>query len=425
LNCIKSILKKVGKSLREVREEKGMTLDQAAKISGLSKKMCWNLEQGVNSTKIENYEVYAGALGLVFDDLVNQIRGFDPVADQLEWIETEIELFRERDVSETIERLDKLGLQGSYLQTAEYLKGKAFFYSRKYEKSERHLNRAIDLAYKDIEEHGHLNILTCAYNVLANIYYHHYHDPKKALDLANEAISLFVEGGERQTEYYIAHLNRSVFLEKLNRWAESERYASFLWANLSQIRKADTQAAVCEHVGRVRMNNFEIKEAKEAIRLGLDIARRNNLPARASDLALAAGDMYLIQSEEHLAERCYRQALVFAPTVRAHNRLGDFHLKQKEFAQAADHFQKALEMEGCRSEHIDALIGLGKACLLQGKRSEAIPHLKKAEDLAEDMREKIHEISALLATAFEGIDAENRIHYLEKANQIHMMEVLA
>jgi tetratricopeptide (TPR) repeat protein len=424
VNCIKSILKKVGKSLREAREEKGMTLDQAAKVSGLSKKMCWKLEQGVNSTKIENYEVYAGALGLVFDDLVNQIRGFDSVAEQLEWIETEIELFRDRDVSKTIERLDKLGLQGSYLQTAEYLKGKAFFYSQKYEKAEKHLNRAIDLAYKDIEEHGHFNILTCAYNILANIYYHHYQEPKKALELTNEAISLFVESGERETEYYIAYLNRSVFLEKLNRLAASERFASFLWENLLKIRKADTQAAVCEHVGRIRIHNFDYKGAKEALRLGMDIARRNNLPARASDLALAAGDMYLIQNEEHLAEQCYHQALSFHSTIRVHNKLGGFHLKQKEFVQAADHFQEALGMKGSRSEHIDALIGLGKSCLLQGKRSEAIPILKKAEDLAEDMREKIHEISALLATAFEGIDAENRIHYLEKANQIHM-EALA
>jgi Tfp pilus assembly protein PilF len=173
------------------------------------------------------------------------------------------------------------------------------------------------------------------------------------------------------------------------------------------------------------MNNFEIKEAKEAISLGLDIARRNNLPRRASDLALAAGDMYQAQNESKLAERCYQQALSFHSTIRVHNKFGIFHLKQKDFAQAADHFQKALGMKGSRSEHIDALIGLGKSYLLQGKRSEAISHLKRAENLAEDMREKIHEISALLATAFEGIDAENRIHYLEKANQIHMMEVLA
>lgn len=99
-------------------------------------------------------------------------------------------------------------------------------------------------------------------------------------------------------------------------------------------------------------------------------------------------------------------------------------MKQKDFAQAADHFQKALGMKGSRSEHIDALIGLGKSYLLQGKRSEAISHLKRAENLAEDMREKIHEISALLATAFEGIDMESRMHYLEKVNQIHM-EALA
>jgi Tfp pilus assembly protein PilF len=88
------------------------------------------------------------------------------------------------------------------------------------------------------------------------------------------------------------------------------------------------------------MNNFEIKEAKEAISLGLDIARRNNLPRRASDLALAAGDMYQAQNESKLAERCYQQALSFHSTIRVHNKFGIFHLKQKDFAQAADHFHR-------------------------------------------------------------------------------------
>lgn len=428
VNYMKTILKKVGAALREKREELGWSLDQAAKTSGLSKTMCFRLERGDDTTKIDHYETYAGALGLVFDELVNEIQGIDLLHQELVWVETDIDLARGRDLLKTLRKIKELNISSKhpYMQIVEYLKGKAYFYSRKYEKAEKALRRAINLADRHIEKYAHLNIITSAYNVLSNIYYA-YNQYETALELANESTALFVEGGEREIEYHMALLNKCVFLEKLNRLSEAERIAQYLWENLHRIHKSDTQAAICEHYARIQIQmNNSYKEAREAIRLGLDISRRNNLPHRASDLALVWGKIHEMQNEERQAEHAYCQALRFLPTIRVFNALGNMYLRYKNLDKAIESFKKSLdfELETNRPGYVEALIGLGKAYLLQNRKEEAIEVLKKAESLAHDMRDKSQETSSLLAKAYKEIDETQRIHYLEKVNEKQLEAIL-
>lgn len=401
---VKVLFKQIGSILKEKREDNGWSLADASRRSGLSKKMCWTIERGVN-TRIENYEIYAGALGVVFDDVLNKVRGIEPIRDELEWIETEIELGTIGDIQEKIKTLQ---IPKEYVQIAKYLEGKYYFYMGKFRKSERLINQAIDESFKYIETHSHLNILTSSLNVLSNIYYHYYQEPKKAFEICSEAIDHFQENGERQTEYLLAYLNRSIYLEKLDRLCEAEKYSDFLWENRNKIPKADAQAVLCEHVARVKLYHSDYKAAREAIRRGFDIARRNQLHMRASDLSLVLGDWYLEQNESRMAEKSYHQALVFKQTERAHIRLARFYMSQKEWTKTIEHFEKALGLNPTDAERSEALIQLGKIHLINANKKKAIEYLKEAEKI-----EPTQEVLGLLAVAYSGIDLDQKKHYME------------
>lgn len=424
----KSLLKKIGDALREQREKLGWTLDQASKESGLSKTMCFRLERGDDTTKINNYETYCAGLGLIFNDLCNDLQGVDLLKQELSWIEADIDLSRGRGWSEAIKSLKGLNIPSKhpYMMVVEFLKGKTYFYAKKYNKAEKALRRAIDLADKHINEYAHLNIITSAYNVLSNVFYYAWHRYEQALEAANEAAALFVEGGERQIEYYMSLVNKSVYLEKLKRLTEAEKIVRFLWENLQKIYKSDTQAAVCELMARICKHNKQYQEAREAIQMGIDISRRNNLPHRASDLLLVWGSIHEEHGEEKQAEQSYLRALKFLPTIRVYNALGNLYLNNRVFEKALDAFSKSLEFDvsETRPHYVDALIGIGKVHILQGQKGMAVEPLEKAESLVDDMKEKKREIQSLLAECYKDVDPAKYLYYLEKAQNIQLEAIL-
>lgn len=424
----KSLLKKIGEALREQRCKLGWTLDQAAKESGLSKTMCFRLEHGDDSTKIENYEIYCASLGLIFEDLYNEIQGADLLKQELAWIEADIDLSRGRGCSDSIKALRELDIPSKhpYMMIVEYLKGKMFFYAKKYDRAEKALRRAIDIADKHIDQYAHLNIITSSYNVLSVLFYTAWHRYEQALELANEAVALFVEGGERQTEYFMALANKAVYLEKLNRIIEAEKIIEFLYENLPNIYKSDSQATVCQLMARFKKESKQYVEAREAIQMGIDISRRNNLPHRASDLSLVLGSIHEEIGEPAQAERAYLRALNYCATIRVHNALGKLYLKQGNVKKAEEAFLKSLEFDVSENlpHYVEALMKYGITLLIQDRKEEAIEALEKAESLNSGNPDREQKICSLLAKCYKGIDKAKYIYYLEKANNLKLEEIL-
>jgi tetratricopeptide (TPR) repeat protein len=422
----KTLLKKMGDLLRERREQMGWSLAKAAEESGLSKTMCYRLEQGDILTNESNYRWYCEVLGLDFDELCQQIQGNDLLKQELAWIETDIDLARGKGLEQSIQQLKDLNVPSNhpYIQVIEYLKGKAYFYAKKYDKSEKALRRAINIADRHIEEYGYLNIMTSAYNVLSNVFYQAWHQYDRALELADEAVALFVQEGERQIEFYMSFVNKLVFLDKLKRLAEAEKHIQFLRENLHKIYKADTQAAICELIARIQTKNKQYIEAREAIQMGIDIARRNNLPHRASDLSIEWGNIHVETGKPEQAERAYFRALNYYATIRVYNALGKLYLKAKDLGKARDAFAKSLEynQDETAPDYIDALIGMGKVLILQNQKSEAIIYLEKAESLT-TMKDKLKDIYWLLIECY-GTNSPKGSYYWDKLKRVQMEGIL-
>lgn len=60
----------VGKRIAELREKRGLTLSQLAKLVGMSKSALWAVEQGRVSPTISTLWKIANALGVTFGELV-------------------------------------------------------------------------------------------------------------------------------------------------------------------------------------------------------------------------------------------------------------------------------------------------------------------------------------------------------------------
>jgi transcriptional regulator with XRE-family HTH domain len=60
----------IGKRIADLREKRGLTLSQLAKLVGMSKSALWAIEQGKVSSTISTLWKIANALGVTFGELV-------------------------------------------------------------------------------------------------------------------------------------------------------------------------------------------------------------------------------------------------------------------------------------------------------------------------------------------------------------------
>lgn len=356
---------------------------------------------------------------------VAQILGYEDLnklRQKLEEIESDIEtkIDLEQSILELEEIKQNIDTDHLYAQVLCYLKAKAYFYAgpQYYDQSEKEALNAISVAEK--HESNAMNIISCARNILSNIYYKT-KGLKSAYDEIVKAVDLFDLEGERMDVYFLSLMNKASYLEKLDRIREAEDILSYLIENISQITKAWRQANIYEQQARVKKENRQYKEALEYIRLGEKIAIDNSLYDRIFELRIVKANIFEQQGEFDNAISMYKRALKLQTKLpeksplllTGYTYLGDLHRRKREFDEAKRYLAMALNIKYESHRYVHALEAYARLCIDQDQLGQAVNPLKEALKLsaAQGLKKKEQEICLLLAQCYEFTDQTQFLKY--------------
>lgn len=409
----------------------------------LSKSIISRIEKGDPTVPWDKVKHYANKLGLNLDGfeyISIDTEDWKKVRQQLELIEYLVEFCNvahdQRTQTEitlmhdALKVLDEINLPEThpYLQIVHYIRGKSFFYQKKYDRAKKELHAAIDWAQKYQKDFKYLNIEACSYNVLSNIAYWE-EGLKPALDYIERAVKAFDRKGERKQEYYMTVTNHAAFLDNSGQYGESERVLSAILPESEQIRWPVTGALLYELLAKQKRRSRQYNQALEYALEGLQITAKAKLYDRAALSLLEIGRIYEEQSNPDDAEGVYRYSLSFAgrvvnkslPAV-AYNRLGELYVRRDQLDKAENVFEQATVIESDDRVRCDTLIGKGKVLLKKRKCKDAIEPLQEALKLAKmwGLKQKEFDALAYLSQCYKKIDRQSYFTYLELLHEVTM-----
>lgn len=434
--------KEIGALLKEQRKKLGKRqTDLEDNI--LSKSVISRIEKGDPTVPRDKVKHYAAKLDLDLDDFeytATDAEGWEEVYQKLQLIEYLVEFCNVAQDQRTqteitlmhdaLKALDEINLPPNhpYQQIRHYIRGKAFYYQKKYDRAKKELTEAIDWADKYLNTFGYLNIKPCAYNILMNIVYWQ-EGQKKAIDYIKKSVEAFDPNGERKQEYFMAMTNHAALLDNLGLYGESERILAKILPESGQIRWPVTGATLFELLAKQKRRSRQYDQALQYALEGLQIAAKAKLYDRAALSLLEIGGIHEDQGKHDDAEEAYRHSLSFASQVvnkslpaKAYNRLGELYVKREQFEKAEKVFEHATEIETDDRTRCDTLIGKGKVLLKKRKYREAVEPLQEALKLARLWKEKQKEADALcyLAQCLKVIDRQAYFAHLELLHEVTM-----
>jgi tetratricopeptide (TPR) repeat protein len=333
-------------------------------------------------------------------------------------------------ISSLLKELDVIPLPENhpYYQVVHYVRAKALFYIKKYERSKKELKKAISLAQKYSAHFSHLNIEGCAYNILSNLTYWSEKDVPSALDYIDHAIESFRLDGERLGTYYMSLANKASFLENAGLFVDSGKIAEQLLPDRQKIERPLTKAAFCELIAKHRKRNKQYEQALDFANEGLQVASDSGQFDRAFLLLVTIGTIYKAMRKPVQAENTFRKALLFSPKVKnkalpieAYNELGYLFMEQGQLEQAAKAFDNAMAVEADDDRRkCKTMLGVGDLLLKQGKHLGASKPYHQALELAIKTRMKKREFDATLGLvrSYKHTDKEKYYIYLERLEQV-------
>ncbi|MBH8605907.1 tetratricopeptide repeat protein [Thermoactinomyces sp. CICC 10522] len=434
--------KQIGELLKKQRKKIGKKQIELVDDI-LSRSIISRIEKGDPTVPRDKLNHYTSKLGLILDDLeytTINVEDWKEVRQQIELIENLVEFCNVAQnqrtqteiklMNDALNDLDKIALPDNhpYRQIVHYIRGKAFFYQKKYDRSKNELHAAIDLAQKYQNNFRYLNIEACSYNILSNIAYWE-EGLKPALDYIERAVKAFDREGERKQEYFMTMTNYAVFLDNLGLYGEAERVIASILPESVQIRWPATGATVYELLAKQKHRSRQYHQALQYALEGLQISAKAKLYDRATIILLEIGGIYEDQDKHDNAEGAYQHSLSFANQVvnkslpaKAYNRLGELYVRREQIEKAENVFEHATTIEADDRVRCDTLIGKGKVLLKKKKFREAVEPLKEALKLARMWNEKQKEFDVLvyLSQCFKVIDRQAYFNHLELLHEVTM-----
>lgn len=390
-------LKELGDLLRRRREELGLK-QKELEDEFISSSTISNLETGKKRVGRKKLSYYLKKLGWSYEDLPKYLaESSQQEQDESTRLELELRII-ENDIdcvsaTSSLLKLNKLQLRHDHPQQAliEYLKGKCFYKKEKWDKSHFHYQQAISLI-DAFPKSTKSNLKAAAYYGLGQVYYRK-NDLNNALDSVSQGLAAIIEDGERIYLKYHLLLSKAIYLEKLERYAESlVTLDTEMWPYLSEI---DTEVQLNMYelhatlLNKQNMSNKAIRYAES----GIDIARRVKNYDRCFELWTALGTAYKNLGFLDLAEKCFQAALRFENKVNkkqitAYNyiELGLLYQETGQTELAEENLKKAVTLsrktpDGFRQ--FDAHFATGKFFLQQKKIKEAIAQFEMAREISE------------------------------------------
>jgi tetratricopeptide (TPR) repeat protein len=402
----------IGEVIRKVRKERGLKLEDVAD-NNISVATISNIERGVPHVKTDKVMYLLEKLNIKLEEVPALIMGKKEEMKSLRVRLLGVEsLFANNKWDKAMDILDSLDFNDSHplADYFFYLKGKCLIKARKLKRAERNLYKAIQIASRKDEK---TNIEAASFSELSMVCYIE-NDLEKALDFIESGIDAFEASGDRTYVWWILHLNKALFLEKLGKLNESLSVVLEVWDIIQTADESDTILIFYCLRAELLRRMGQLKETEKYAFEGIDIARRNGEFNLLFDLWIVLGSSFIDCKKWDDAEFALKKALALTGPaeirlITAHTRMGKLYMLQQKWDDALFHLEKAVSLgkkHNDVTQWVQALQQLGKYYKEKGELDLAVQQYQQAANLSNKHNLKKQEYIALfrLADCWAGRD---------------------
>lgn len=375
---------RVGKLIRQVRQERGLRLDDLAD-DYIPRTTLSMIERGLthNETKVR---YLLRKLEVNLSDLSEKEKEEEKKRElDLLLLERKINT----DAKKALVQLNKLPAEynGPWL---DYLKGRCRYKLKQYEKTVEFINKALQELEK-MPDLAKTNLKSCCLNLLSVIE-HYKGNREKALKYASEGLNCFDLSGERKPYYITLVLNKSIYLRSLGRTEKALE-------NLEKIENIDTLDLNIDSViglydlqARLKKEIKLYEEAIDCAKKGLYLAIVNYNYESQLELLIRMGEIYRESGQLEQARKCLEEAVDLKDQITRRNwlvldaylELGEVYYQLNDFQRATKALQNTLEIakrENRMLRYAKALLLMAKSLQADSNLDEAIVHFKKVYEM--------------------------------------------
>ncbi|MFC4077041.1 tetratricopeptide repeat protein [Salinithrix halophila] len=394
----------IGEIIRKIRKERGFRLEDLADVN-ISPATISNIERGVAHVKQDKLIYLLEKLDISMDMLPQILQREQQEQKDLKFRLTAAESLERMGQSEqALVLLNDMELADNHLYapTWHWLRGGCYLFLRKLQKAERELSTAVRLSSQNQPTKTD-NIEAYSFSDLSLVSYYQ-NDLQQAIYYVERGLEAYTPEGGRKVVKYLLLRNKAIYLERLGRIVEALTVVQDVWNELAQIEQEETVLTFYWLRAELLRKSGSLEEAIQYAQEGIDRAGLNYDYKMTFDLWSVLGSIYTTQQDWEKAETCFNIAMGIPKKLVSENRfirnlihLGRLYMEQKKWDQAEQQLTLSIreaEKSDSAAYLTDALLAAGKLYYLQGETEKAIPHYRRAAEIAQRRRYKEKEYQA-------------------------------
>lgn len=422
----------LGEVIRKTRKERGLRLEDLAD-ENISPATISNIERGVPHVSQDKAMYLMKKLELSLEKIpelmIQERTNLEELKRKFRAVES---LVSSDQPDKALKLLNDIKLEDKHVLSPlqHYLYGLSFIFKEKWNRAERSLHRAIQLAAASGNQSS--NIEAASFHALGYVFYR-LNNLDKALQYTDSAISAYTDNGERSHIIWSTLRNKAVYLERLGRLAESMNIVQETWGSLSKI--ADVNVALTFYwlrsdiLRRTGMLDEAIKYAYE----GEELATLNRKHYSSFVLWTVIGNCYMKKNNLDEAEFCFNHAMNLKDKFEnlqnestlniTYSRLSILNFRRNNIEEAFQYIDQAIQNSERHNDVprlIKALIIKGTLLKKTGEKDNSIKELEKALQLSQKYKFKKSEHHALyhLANCWDGTNEQEFRKYSRRMYEV-------
>lgn len=422
----------MGEIIRKVRKQKGYRLEDLAD-GNVSPATISNIERGVPPINQTEALYLLDKLGIPTEQIPHLLLDEQQQLVKLERtllvLESKLEVGKAREV---LHRLESLKIDDSHrlAPLLYYLRGKSWIGVNRLDQAERCFNMAIRLS---AQQGSTSNLESASFGELGLLYYRK-NDLEAAIQYTDSGIDAFDSQGKRQHVWYILHMNKGLFLERMNRIGPCIQLVEEVWEFKERIADSYVLSVFYWLRSEMYYRTGMYEEAIDTASEGLDLARRGKLYRLICALSTVIGSSLIRIQQLDSAEEFFQLALTCKGKMEddrsltnVYIRLALLYKKQHKPLKATQCLTEAIRIaETCQDvpRLVRSWILMG-SLLQQHNREAAIGYFEKAADIAQEygLAKQAHEATVKLAQCWYKQNEQQFQKYIKRMYEIQAAEI--
>ncbi|MCH5584238.1 helix-turn-helix transcriptional regulator [Shimazuella sp. AN120528] len=432
---------KTGHLFRSMRKEMKINQEELAD-EFISASTISNIELNVRNVHPEKYIYLAKKLGIL-EKILGLVTEKEKHEQEVRAMMSELEELMHVDPKMAVERVNQLDIGDVPIVAPVkcYIEGVHHYYEKQWDHAHACFQKTIGHV-NSLPELENSNLYAASLNQISRVF-HFQGKYTEALECVEKGLKVFVRDGERRVNLYHLLLNRSIYLNRLEKVELAYEAIKELYDEIEFLKEnnrfLEIPLDIVIHMyvmfGIILRKLNQPQKALSYADEGAMIALNNKNFDQLLDLRVVCGNVYFILGNLTEAQKYYIKALELEGKITpskkyllipAYQSLGLTYLELKMWSQAQEMLEKAVDIsdrEGRKIWTIDLFISLGRCSAGQKLYKDAVNYYQQAEKLAlqHDKGSSLHEIIALLCSCYERINDIESLHsYKEKLYDVSM-----